>query len=199
MNALQLYELDNMEATFDENESALPSDIDEEKVAQELRERFRIKDLGAANWAFRKIKAMQEKRAENNALAEQEKARIDTWLEGQNRDSDKRIAFFESLILDYFLEERAKDERFKLSTPYGKVSTRKGDKWEYDEAALVESLKDAELHEFIKVVESPEKAAIKKAKDIFSVTEDGQLVTAQGEIIEGVTVVKSETITVKAE
>lgn len=198
MNELTKLELIDMEDALYAAGDLHASDDDSESVTAALKERFRIKDLGTANWAFRKIKALQDKKADTDFLAQQELTRITAWKEKQNMDIERNIAFFESLIIDYFMEERAQDDRFKLSTPYGKVSSRKSDKWEYNEATLVESLKDAGLLKYIKVVESPEKAEIKRDRAIFTVTEDGQLITAEGLIIEGILVTKGETITVKA-
>jgi hypothetical protein len=187
MNTLVNHELDELYGLTDFNgESEVP------------KEPFAIKSLDTANWAFRKLTALQTAAAENAALAEAEHARINAWLESQTGKTKRQMEFFEALLTEYFIIEREKDSHFKLSTPYGRITTRKGDKWTYDEAALVQSLKNAGLDDFIKMTELPDKSAIKSDKSIFVVTDTGQLATVTGAIIGGVSVVKGETITVKA-
>jgi len=198
MNALLVTEYDELYDVLDlaeKNEGILN---DGESIPG-LKERFCITDLNGANWAFRKIKALKEKMDESKDLAIAEQARIANWLASQNNKDENTIAFFESLLIGYFQAEREIDAKFKLSTPYGKITARKNDKWEYNEDELVQSLKNADLTDYIKITESPMKAEIKRAKTIFFVTELGTLTTKDGDVIDGVTVLEGETISVKVE
>ncbi|GHU59804.1 hypothetical protein AGMMS49975_27820 [Clostridia bacterium] len=120
MNALLEYELEEIE--------------DDE---QERDTKFRVTDLNSANWVFRKLNVIQRKVEENKRLAAEEKQRIDDWLNKQNRKAESDIAYFNMLILDYFGEQYAQDPKFRLSTPYGKVSVTRRPDWNYGDADIV--------------------------------------------------------------
>ncbi|AIY78581.1 hypothetical protein FDA33_17415 [Clostridium botulinum] len=161
-------------------------------LQEERREGFKIENLEGATWAFRKLRAIGTKKAEIEAVADEEIARIESWKQEQLKQYDNDSEFFEGCISSYFVEERAKDKKFKLSTPYGKVSSRKSKKWLYeDEAALKEYVKENEI-EAIRVKEELDKTALKK------ICKDG-VNTETGEILPGVRIEETETITVKAE
>jgi len=176
MNVYDNYELEELEE-FEETEKR-------EKVP------FEIKDLETANWALRKITAINKKVAENEALAEREHDRINSWLD-KAVESDKRsILFFEGLLIRYFIKEKSKDDKFKISTPYGSVTSRKQPaKWEYDNT-VIESLEKLGLNEFIKTETKKElkKSEIKKAFQAVN----GKAVTKDGEIVEGITIIEQE-------
>ncbi|MGN2336835.1 host-nuclease inhibitor Gam family protein [Clostridium cagae] len=161
-------------------------------LQEERREGFKIENLKGATWAFRKLRAIGTKKTEIEAVAAEEIARIEAWKEEQLKQYDDDTEFFEGAISVYFIEERAKDKKFKLSTPYGKVSSRKSKKWIYeDEAALKEYVKENEI-EAIRVKEELDKTDLKK------ICKDG-VNTETGEILPGVRIEETETITVKAE
>ena len=154
-----------------------------ENVETEERERFKIQDLDAANWAFRKLAALEKKQSEYEELAKKEKQRIELWLKSETEKTNQSKRFFESLLEEYFYTEREKDPKFKISTPYGKVSSRKQQpQWEYDLEKVVTSLENAGLKELIRIKKEPVKSEIKKALQVVN----GQAVTVDGEIIEGI-------------
>lgn len=167
----------------------------------EKREGFKVTDKESANWAFRKMLAWQKEVNDNDSLAEKEIERINQWREKENQTAKDNIAFFEGLLIQYYMSEKGRDEKFKLSTPYGKVTSRKQQpKWEYDEKTLLDSLKGIGLVDLIKVKEEPNKAELKKfAKENF-VLNNGRLITSDGEIVEGVLITdQTDKITVKVE
>ncbi|NFI05175.1 hypothetical protein FC959_12280 [Clostridium botulinum] len=165
----------------------LKQDLQEERV-----QGFKVENLESATWCFRKLRAIGTKKAEIEAVAAEEIARIEAWKEEQLKQYDDDTEFFEGAISVYFIEERAKDKKFKLSTPYGKVSSRKSKKWIYeDEEALKEYVKENEI-DAIRVKEELDKTGLKK------ICKDG-VNTETGEIIPGVRIEETETITVKAE
>ena len=89
------------------------------------KKRFRIENLEAANWAFRKLAAIERKKKEVQELAQKEIERIRAWEQQEISSLDNSKEFFEGLLKEYFAREREKDPKFKISTPYGKVSARK--------------------------------------------------------------------------
>ena len=86
------------------------------------------------------------------------------WLTLENKKLKEDLTFFESVIKQYFLCEREKNSKFKLSTPYGKISTRKSEKWEYDDKQAIESLKEVGMKELIRIKEELDKTSMKSAK-----------------------------------
>ena len=159
---------------------------------QEVREGFKVENLERATWAFRKLRAIENKEADIKAIAEEEIARITAWRDAELKQYEGDKQYFSFLLEEYYKNEKAKDKKFKLSTPYGKVTARKSSKWNYEnEEALVKYLKDNKP-ELVRVKEEVNKTELKK------VFKDG-VDKETGEILPFVTIEETETITVKAE
>lgn len=165
----------------------LNQDLQEERV-----EGFKIENLEGATWAFRKLRAIEAKKAEIKAIADEEKARIDLWEQQQLKQYEADTEFFEGAISAYFIEERAKDKKFKLSTPYGKVSSRKAEKYIYEDEQVIKDYCNVNEIDVIKIKEELDKTAFKKLCK-------GGVNQETGEIVPGVRVENIETISVKAE
>ncbi len=154
------------------------------EVAEMSGERFAIKDLDSANWAFRKLAAIERKRKEIQELADREIERIKNWQQQEEEGLNNSKEFFEGLLTEYFVRQRELDPKFKLSTPYGRVSSRKQQpKWIYDNDKVVEWLKENDK-ELIRVKYEPDKREIKKKYEVVGNT----VVTEDGEIVEGITI-----------
>lgn len=158
---------------------------------EEVIEKFEVKDLVGATWCFRKLRAIEDKIADVTNVAAVEIERITEWLTNETKVLESDKAYFEGLLNAYYVEQRAKDKKFKLSTPYGKVTARKTKKWIYDEEVVKEYVKAEDLP-FIRVKEELDKAAIKKA------FKDG-VNTETGEYIPGITIEDVESISIKVE
>ena len=156
-----------------------------------VKEGFEVSDLQGATWCFRKLRAIEEKIEEVTSVAAIEIDRVTAWLAGETKSLEEDKAYFEGLLNDYYVKERAKDRKFKLSTPYGKVTSRKIKKFTYDEEVVKDYVKDEELP-FIRIKEELDKAAIKKT------FKDG-INTETGEYIPGITIEEIDSITVKVE
>jgi len=172
------------ELEIQEAESFLYQEIDEESSeAGLLPDRFRITTLEQANWALRKIRAFKKQMEENERLAKAEIERIQEWLQKENEKAQKSIQFFEYLIGEYLAEERKKDPKFRLSTPYGKATFRKQQpKWVYDDEVLLKWLKSKNMRDYIRIKEEVNKADLKKVLKIAG----DKAVTEDGEIVEGI-------------
>lgn len=158
----------------------------------EEREDFKIENLEGATWAFRKLRAIENKEAEIKAIAEEEVTRINTWKEKELDQYAKDKEYFNYLLEEYYRAERIKDKKFKLSTPYGKVTARKSKKWIYeDEGNLLEYLKVNEPS-CIRVKEEISKTDVKK------LFKDG-VNQETGEILPFVRIEEEESISVKVE
>ncbi len=153
--------------------------------AQEVKEGFKVTDLESANWCLRKIKAYKDKISEADKLAESEISRISDWKDKEEKSAQESIGFFEGLLGRYLMEQRQVDEKFKVSTPYGKVSTRKlPDKWEYDEETALKWAK-CNAPDLVRVKEEVNKAELKKAVKV----SDGKAIDQNGEVVPGVNII----------
>lgn len=159
---------------------------------EEVREVFSINDLQGATWAFRKLRAIEEKVNELNVVADKEISRVKEWLSNEVKSLEADKEYFEGLLSAYYIEERAKDKKFKLTTPYGKVTSRKTEKYIYeDEQAIMDYCNMNEL-DVIRIKEELDKSAFKKICK-------GGVNQETGEVVPGVRVETVESISVKAE
>ena len=161
-----------------------------ENVLVEEKEGFKIDSLESATWAFRKLRAIEEKETDIKALAEKEIEVIANWRDKELDQYSKDKEYFNYLLQEYYREERSKDKNFKLSTPYGKVTARKSKKWVYeDEESLFVYLKQSEPS-CLRVKEEINKTEVKK------IFKDG-VNSETGEILPFVRIEEEETISVK--
>lgn len=167
----------------------LQNDLQEIK---ELREEFKVTDLKSATWVLRKLRAVNEKMNEINNVAAEQIASINEWAEKEVKSLNDDKEYFEGLLSAYYIEERSKDKKFKLSTPYGKVTSRKTSKYIYeDEQAIMDYCYTNEI-DAIRVKTELDKTALKK------LCKDG-VNQVTGEIVPGVRVETVENISIKAE
>lgn len=184
MNQLQEKELELIDGSLEQVES---------------EERFKITNLDAANWAFKKIDALNARIKEKQELAEAEKERIVAWLESETKSDLQSIEYFEQILVEYYQELRAADPKAKLSTPYGKVTSRKKQpSWEFDAEKTLEYFKQNNP-ELVEVKESFNKT---QAKKVFNpvLDETGNVADENGELVEFVKAIpQGDSFTVKVD
>lgn len=156
--------------------------INAENSDEESKEKFRVVNLDTANWVFRKLAALNVIKAENTELALKEIDRINSWLVSRNNAIDNRISNLEGLLREYYIAERDKNDEFRLSTPYGRVTSKKGKDYTYNDELLIEELADTD---YIVIKKSIDKNKLKKE---ITILEDGRAVTNDGVVLEGLTV-----------
>lgn len=172
-------------------------EIDEvSMLPEEEKTRFEINDLGTATWAFRKLRAYEKKMEEINEVADAEITRINEWRDREIKGITDTIEYFQNLLGLYYARQREADPKFKLTTPYGSVSSRKlQPKWELQNDTLLKWLKENGHADLIRVKEEP---ALSDIKDTFKVAENGVVTDKYGLIVDGVTVIdQGAKITVK--
>lgn len=163
-----------------------------ENVIEEKREGFEINDLEGATWTFRKLRAISEKEAEIKAVAQVELDKVQRWLDEELKAYEDDKAYFEGLLTAYYAKERQENNKFKLSTPYGKVTSRKAEKYIYeDEQAIMDYCNVNEI-DCIRVKEELDKTSFKKLCK-------GGVNLETGEVVPGVRVETVESINVKVE
>lgn len=199
MNKLQELELEEIEDIMQDAEDA-------EKFTDD---KYKILNLDGANKTFRKLKAIAEKIKEIEDLAkkeiepyELEISKINDWKKNEIKSFDRSINFFNFLLEQYYREQRELDPKFKLSTPNGKVTSRKQQpKWDYDDEKLLPYLENYSP-ELIRIKKEVNKIDFKDAvnKGIgFILLDDGKVAHAEtGEVIEGITITEQgDSITIK--
>ncbi len=149
-----------------------------------------------ATWALRKLATLRKQLAANNAIAEAEANRIAAWLTAVNEPVRKQVAFVENILNGYAIYERTSHDRKTIVLPYGKLATRPvADKWEVADAdAFVAWAEETGHKELVKTTTKPESLTVIKAA--LEVSEDGTILTAEGEPVTGVTFTKSGDVTV---
>lgn len=159
-----------------------------ETIDREQKERFKIKSIDEANWAFRKLAALKAKEDEVRRLAAAERERIDRYEASEMAAIDRDREFFESLLAEYAMEQRKTDPKFRVKTPYGMVGFRKQQpEWKYVDDQVIEALESNGLDELIRVKKEPNKSEIKKRLQVV----DGRVVDPEsGAVIEGIEVIE---------
>lgn len=155
------------------------------------RERWRIDGDNTAAWAMRKAAALQARIDANTAIAEAEYERVQAWLAEVNRPIEHDLAFFTGHLENYARVQRLADpERKTFRYPHGCVVSRKPPPTvEVDEDVFVPWAR-GHAPELLKVDEVVKvKLATLKA---LQATDDGTVVTADGEPLPGVTSVQPE-------
>lgn len=149
-----------------------------------------------ATWALRKLQALRKQLAANNAIAEAEANRIAAWLAAVNEPLRTQVAFVENILNGYALYERRSNDRKTIVLPYGKLATRPvQDKWEVADAdAFTKWALESHHTELIKTTIKPESLTV--IKSALNVTEDGTVLSPEGEPVPGVTFTKSDDVTV---
>ena len=163
-----------------------------ENVLEEEREGFIVSDLSSANWVLKKLKAIEEKEEEIKAVAEEEMHRIQLWFDNEIKAYEGDKEYLEGLLVAYYKQQKELDPKFKLSTPYGKVNSRKVTKWEYcDEDGLIDYLKENNT-DCIRIKEEIDKAYLKK------VYKNG-VNQETGEVLPFIRIKKEENINIKVD
>lgn len=171
--------------------------IELQEVEELEKESFKINDMNGATWAFRKLQALNKKEMEINDIAQVEIDRIDAWKDRELKSIEGDMAYFQSLLEGYYREQREADPKFKCSTPYGKVSSRKTKTWTYDDAQVMAYIEENGLSDLVRVKKELDKATIKKT---FKVADNGTVVAPDtGEVVDGIRVAEVESVSVTVE
>ncbi|MBN3369122.1 hypothetical protein CF087_21565 [Clostridium botulinum] len=163
----------------------------------ENQETFKIENLKGASWALRKIKECKESILEKEELAKVEKERIEEWLNNETKNDLVSLEYFNGLLVEYYKELKQKDPKAKISTPYGKVTSRKNKKWNYgNEETLLKYLNSNGYKNLIRTKQEINKTDLKES---FLIKDGIVLDKNTGEVIPEISIVEEENINVKVE
>lgn len=164
--------------------------LEEEK---EQRENFKVKDMASADWCFRKIASIRKDLEEKISYADFEIAKYVDFKDKEKKAAEDSIDFFEGLLIAYYEEQKAIDDKFKLKTAQGSVTSRITKSFKYEEEKVIAFLKENDIDGYIKIEEKLKKQELKTN---FKVN-NGSLVTEDGEIIDGVVIEEKTSYTIK--
>ena len=156
------------------------------------QERFAVTDEASAEWCLEKMEENEKARA---LIEEQYKrmiARHEQWRADALAELESSDAYLKGLLLPWAQEKVADGKKKSVKLPSGVIGFRKGaedwkmgkEKAEATNAALLAFVKENDVS-FVKVQESVRWGDYKKT---LTVMEDGRVVSATGQIIEGMTV-----------
>ena len=158
-------------------------------------EKFIIDDLAKAEWAMKKIAKRQGELVILQEQAERMKADIDKWLLRETTEKQDDISYLENLLKPFAESSIQGTKKKSLALPSGKIGFRAGAKNFVLNGTKVTNTMP-ELITFVKG-SSPEfietKESVKWADYKKTLNADGdKVITADGEIIEGMTIQQSE-------
>lgn len=169
----------------------------------EEKEPYKVKNDSELNWALGKYKEHQiqfdeyEIQAEESRKAIEEKYNAELYEIEQRRlklqaEEQKEMDYFKGLAEQYYLTLETKNPKKTIN---GSIRFSKKENVSYDDNLLSE-LKEKGFDKFITVKTKTTESVNKKALKAF-VKDGGQLVSEDGEIVEGFKFDKTEEFTVK--
>ena len=169
----------------------------------EEKEPYKVKNDSELNWVLGKYKEHQiqcdeyEIQAEESRKAIEEKYNAELYEIEQRRlklqaEEQKKMDYFKGLAEQYYLTLEMKSPKKTIN---GSVRFSKKENASYDDNLLSE-LKEKGFDKFIRVKTETTESVDKKALKAF-VKDGGQLVSEDGEIVEGFKFDKTEEFTVK--
>lgn len=148
-----------------------------------------VTDRDSADWALMMLGELESQDEDDETLAAAKINQWRDWLADQQAKREKSREYFEHELMAFGANERAKDPKFKLETPNGKITFRKAKaapQWEDDQAVLdfiKANWSPDELKKVIAIKESFNKTEAKKHLKVVGdkvVDDDGQIVPGVG-------------------
>ena len=158
-------------------EENIINEILEEKIDEGLE----VTDNEIATSIMKRLKYVNMLKEENTAIADKEIQKIKLWQDEVNSELDQKIKYYEEVLLEFFKQQQELNPKYKLDTPYGKLTKRKSKKWSYDEEAIIEFLEENMYIDLINIEKSIKKNDIKKS---FPEGID----KSTGQVIDGITI-----------
>ena len=161
---------------------------DFEIIEAPLREAFIVGDDAKADWAMRKLASLRRKQADNKTIYDREVLRVAEWLEKVNTDLERDAEWFESNLKPYALTERY-NGRKSLVLPHGTIKTTAGrPKIEIENELEFLAWAETSQPELIRIKKEIDKKVLNTL-----LTDSGDVISTQGEIVPSVRVIPAET------
>lgn len=159
----------------------------------EEKEQFVIDTPEKADWALKKLQEIKRQQLEIDKRADEQIKPIEDWRKKEiGKLSDSEI-YFTMLLTEYANNNRDKDNKFRFSSPYGKIYTRKTKKWTYDEQKVIDEYKNTDV---VQNVPKLNKSELKKRIEFIN----GKPVDKEtGAVVDGVEIEEVSKVNVKTE
>lgn len=142
---------------------------------------FKVTDIKTADYVFEKLSEIESRESELKAFSEEKILKVQQWIESELKPLESRKEYLKGLLLEYLMQEKEKDPKFKISTPSGKLNTRKTKTLKYNDEEMLNYLKVSHP-DLIQVKETFSKNDVKKLiKDGVDV-ETGEIVSIVEEV-----------------
>ena len=165
-------------------------DLINEVLEENLEEGLEVTDNEIATSIMKRLKYVNMLKEENTAIAEKEIQKIRAWEDEVNSELDQKVKYYEEVLIEFYKKQQELNPKYKLDTPYGKVTKRKSKKWSYDEEAIIEFLEENMYIDMINIEKSIKKNDIKKA---FPEGIDA----SSGQVIDGITITEETNYNIK--
>jgi len=165
-------------------------DLINEVLEENLEEGLEVTDNEIATSIMKRLKYVNMLKEENTAIAEKEIQKIRAWEDEVNSELDEKVKYYEEVLIEFYKKQQELNPKYKLDTPYGKITKRKSKKWSYDEEAIIEFLEENMYIDMINIEKSIKKNDIKKA---FPEGIDA----SSGQVIDGITITEETNYNIK--
>lgn len=159
----------------------------------EEKEQFVVDTPEKADWALKKLQEIKRQQLEIDKRADEQIKPVEEWRKkelGKLTDSE---VYFTMLLTEYANSNRGKDNKFKFSSPYGRIYTRKTLKWTYDEQKVIDEYKNTDV---VQNVPKLNKNELKKRVEFVN----GKPVDKEtGAVVDGVEIEEVSKVNVKTE
>jgi len=169
------------------NEMLFPDEF----FAEEQTGGFSIRDDDTADWAVAKLAEKKEEADRLIGLAEREIARLKERIEEIKEKAEKDAAFLSACLFEYFgtVKRRETKTMAKYELLHGTlVLKRGGQKYERDDAAIMQWAKETGRADLVKIEEKLNWAELKKG-----IAQNGETAvdTETGEVVPGITITQA--------
>ena len=158
------------------------------------KERFAVTDMSSAEWCLKRIAWHKKRKAAAEEFVANEQAKLQEYLAKVVSEENGSITYFEELLRPFALQQLDGSRKKSVTLPSGTLSFKKAPPdYQKDDDALLTFVKNS-TPEYLKVKEIVNWTEFKKTCRV----EGSRLITADGEIVDGVEVVeRPDVFTVK--
>lgn len=165
----------------------------EVQPVEEVYHGFEVQDIGAADWAVRKIARYRELRKQVDDYVAAVKKSMDDYKKAMDDRYDSHINFLTEKLRPFAEQQIAGTKMKSFQLPSGRLQFRTGYSFDKDEAKLLAYVK-IECPDYVKVTEEVKWGDFKKQ---LKWTPDGQAVTPDGEVLDFVSRKEEKTFKVE--
>lgn len=163
----------------------------------EIRERFEVDNDMKAEWCLNKIRKIRQEQSRETEELERQMRFYKEQMEMIDHKADEDVAFFESMLRDYFNSRidagfaKATKTKVSYKLPTGELKLiHREPEYEYkkNQKETIAWLKANKLEQFIRTKEETNWSELKNAVTV----NGGRVVTADGEIVPGIEVIERD-------